>query len=444
MKDSSAHLSSKHHQCALIQRMPSFDFCAQWAPKSSPPAGLSTLPEQPEQELPFGNPAYQVRVYRRAEQLPLIWDQLAGEQQVFLQRAYLQAFEQSPPDGFSFAYLMITQHGRPIGIASCQLIDFRVADKVQSLRADLSGAPLASQARQWLLRHTLGRAAFRVLLCGAAQATGQHAFAFHPNFERGQQWALLLEALDLLTAHLQPQGQAASVLMIKDLPRTETVPALSSEGFHRFPFQPNMCLKLPPEWCSREDYLAAMSSKYRVRAKRAFKKAVHLERRWLDQANLAHFQPRMHELYQQVADRASFSMMHLPADYFLNMKRAFGEDFRVLAYFEGDCMLGFCSLLRNGDCVEAHFLGFEEQQNQSAQLYLNMLYDVAGSAIEDFGAESVSFARTATEIKSSVGAVPYPADVYIKHRQPLINRFLPLLVDGLSPEEEYTVRHPFK
>ena len=49
--------------------------------------------------------------------------------------------------------------------------------------------------------------------------------------------------------------------------------AFVDQGFHEFRFLPNMVMGMNPSWTSFEDYLADLQSKYRVRAKRAFKKA---------------------------------------------------------------------------------------------------------------------------------------------------------------------------
>lgn len=54
------------------------------------------------------------------------------------------------------------------------------------------------------------------------------------------------------------------------------------------------------------------------------------------------------------------------------------------------------------------------------------------------------FARTALEIKSSVGAVPENLYCYLRHQNPLVNKFTGTLLDYLKPVEEWLPRHPFK
>jgi hypothetical protein len=54
-------------------------------------------------------------------------------------------------------------------------------------------------------------------------------------------------------------------------------------------------------------------------------------------------------------------------------------------------------------------------------LYLNMLYDMTYSINKGF--KEIIFARTALEIKSSVGA--RPIQMYIGHTNPVVNVFMP-------------------
>ena len=52
-------------------------------------------------------------------------------------------------------------------------------------------------------------------------------------------------------------------------------------------------------------------------------------------------------------------------------------------------------------------------------MYLNMLFDMAFYGIEN-QFKKVVFARTAMEIKSSIGAKPYKMNIYLKHTNNII------------------------
>ena len=61
------------------------------------------------------------------------------------------------------------------------------------------------------------------------------------------------------------------------------------------------------------------------------------------------------------------------------------------------------------------------------------------------GYKKVVYARTAMEIKSSVGAKPNAMSIYIKHTDNLIlNPTLKYIVNTLNPTSKWEERHPFK
>ena len=76
-------------------------------------------------------------------------------------------------------------------------------------------------------------------------------------------------------------------------------------------------------------------------------------------------------------------------------------------------------------------------------MYLNILYDIIKIGF-DQKCRSVVFARTALEIKSSVGAEPHEMYWYLRHRNKVSNRFLSQIVDYLNPKDDWVQRKPFK
>ena len=76
-------------------------------------------------------------------------------------------------------------------------------------------------------------------------------------------------------------------------------------------------------------------------------------------------------------------------------------------------------------------------------MYLNILYDIIKVGFEQ-ECKSIVFARTALEIKSSVGAEPHEMYWYLRHRNKISNRFLSQIVDYLNPKDDWVQRKPFK
>jgi hypothetical protein len=79
---------------------------------------------------------------------------------------------------------------------------------------------------------------------------------------------------------------------------------------------------------------------------------------------------------------------------------------------------------KNGSVMDTYFLGYDDSIQREKMLYLNMLYDMIAYSINK-GFKEIIFARTALEIKSSVGARPIQMYGYIGHTNPVVNVFMP-------------------
>lgn len=428
-------------KCPLYQSIqsifsPSASRDAGQPPMASAASGPSFALAAPDMEL---------SVYRSARELPECWDELLPEGQRMMGRAYLCAQEEAPAEGMGYAYLIFRKGRQAVGLANCQLMEFRALQQIQSLQEN-AGGHVFRQLWRLAKRAFASRINYNLIICGATQFTGQHAFVFDPSLVSpalGMQ--LLNEGLERLAGALQAEGWRASAILIKDLEKGPQpfLQHLRGYGYAAFPFQPNMVLPLPAGWSSFEDYLEAMVSKYRVRARRAFKKGQELTVRELDVEGLRCHEEEIYRLYNAIAGRADFNMLSLTKGYFLALKQAMPGHFRVFGYYRQDELLGFCSTLGNGPEMEAHFMGFRPEENLKYQLYLNMLYDMIRIGIEEEQAEKIVFSRTALEIKSSVGAEPVEMYCCLRHLNPAVNRVLPALVRWLEPVEEWQQRHPF-
>jgi hypothetical protein len=59
------------------------------------------------------------------------------------------------------------------------------------------------------------------------------------------------------------------------------------------------------------------------------------------------------------------------------------------------------------------------------------------------GAQSIDLARTAMEIKSTIGAEPQNYQLMVKHLNPITNSIVKRFIQNLRPKE-WTQRKPFK
>ena len=375
------------------------------------------------------------------------WAELSeGSEDLFFQRPFLHTLEMHPPQGLRFGYLVFYKNARPVGIAVCQIKHFSASESLAEDDLPQKDPCFFTGLSSWFKKRVSGWVEADILICGNLLVTGAHGYWF--DTERVD----IAEIPDMLHRGLQYAAQQSeqrmgikiAMILVKDVaPEAQTSVGrkLVQEQYTEFEIQPNMVLELP--YRDFDAYLGAMSTKYRTRAKRAFKKAEGIQRKELSIAEIQHESANMFALYKEVATNAGFNMVDLNEHYMSALHQAMGGQFRVFGYYMDNELVCYCTTLLNNNELEAHFLGYNKSLNHEYQLYLNMLYDMIRVAF-DSGCQKIVFARTALEIKSSVGAEPEQLLCYLCHQNGIINKFTSTILDYLKPEEEWQQRHTFK
>ncbi|MBL7826175.1 MAG: GNAT family N-acetyltransferase [Saprospiraceae bacterium] len=385
------------------------------------------------------------KFFRSMQEAAADWDLAAPSDDLFLQSAYLSIVESYPPVGMRFGYLVFYRGNDPAGVALCQIKYFKGDENI----ADLGNEPQKDPCffnglALWFKKWIAGKAAADILICGNMLLTGEHGYYFSPEKVDALTAITLLEnALDEVVELMSREGVKMPVILVKDVApeRRSQGEFLVKNGFTEFDIQPNMVLELP--FNNFDAYLGAMSTKYRTRAKRAFKKLDGIEKRELSAHDIRQELPTIYRLYREIAKNAGFNMVDLNETYLLGLKERLGDNFSMYGYFHNGLLVAFYSTIRNHHELEAHFLGYEKSLNHDYQLYLNILYDIVNHGLAG-KCERIVFARTALEIKSSVGATAHDLWCYLRHQNPIANRFAGTLLDYLKPVEKWLPRRPFK
>lgn len=284
-----------------------------------------------------------------------------------------------------------------------------------------------------------------VLIIGNNMLTGQNAYLLNSKIAETDAVILLRKALHSLKLKYRKQGRHIHLTAVKDFNEQE-YPDFIKAGFNRyfkFCTQPNMIFTIRPGWHNIEDYTADMNTKYRTQYNRARKKADGIEKRKLSPEEIMTLEEKIHSLYLTVANNAAFNTFYLPKDHFYKLKEQLKDDFLFYGYFYGGELVGFNTLVKNGRDMDTYFLGYDAAIQKEKMLYLNMLYDMAAYAIKK-NFSHVIFARSAMEIKSSIGAKAEEVYGIIKHTNPLLNLFMAKLFNYFEPKQDWQERNPFK
>ncbi len=368
------------------------------------------------------------------------WSRIVANQPLFLQKSYLQAIEKCPPKNMQFAYLTFYKDNQPCGVAYAQIFKFSTYESLKHHRSFNDSNAKFLQLKKWVAHQV----AFHSIVCGNVLMTGEYGYSFNQAIAKETQFDIVNEGLQKLRDLLVQKDINVAVILHKDY-FEDNRQHTSKNDFGEFQIQPNMIIDLKEEWTKFDDYLNSMSSKYRVRARRAFKKIDGIEKRELTFEEVKLHQSTIYELYDSVVRSAGFNGITLSQNYFTNLKAHLAEAFKVIGYFREGQLIGFYTVFleKKRQSMESHFLGINHAENRHCQLYLNMLYDMINMGIYH-RVKRIYFARTALEIKSSVGATPHEMYFYMQHQNPLLNRFTKPLFNLFNPQEAWTQRNPFK
>jgi len=376
------------------------------------------------------------------------WNRIVGHGSEFLDLHYLGVLERNNPENMRFHYSIIYKEMVPVAIAYFQVIDFSADSFGSMLEQEDAEATciVTSYLKKYLANHLIRSAEkinMRLLLCGNAFVSGEHGFACVPEVNKTEAFDALADVIYRISRAEKLRGKIAAVL-VKDFYKStvENADELKEYKYYDFEVEPNMIVEIPSSWKSFDDYMAAISKKYRSRAKTIIKKGAGLERRNFSAEDISANAQQIIRLYNNVHLKARFRLASLSATYFTEMKKELGKKFVFIAYYRQEQLVGFKTSFLLKHEVEAHFIGIDYSLNKELELYQNILYDYLKEAIAK-GAKELQLGRTASEIKSNVGAKAHELTCYIRHRNPISNRIIKPFVDYLKPSE-WVPRNPFK
>jgi predicted N-acyltransferase len=381
------------------------------------------------------NNTFSFKIFASADELPDSWNELS-KNNIFLSKDYLRVLENSAPANMICNFIGLYVADNLVGISLSQM--------VTSIGVSSSGEKkscLKSKIRDFVFK----RFASNVLLIGNNMLTGQNAFCFSSklSFENGLE--LLEKATQQLKKNFKSQDKKIHLTSYKDFDTLDSKKFRINSfcEYFKFEIQPNMVFDIPENWNSNDDYILAFSKKYRDQYKRSHKKAEGIIKCKLSLEEIIIHNSRIYELYLNVTKNAPFNTFYLAKNHFIEFKKQLGHNFLFYGYFMDEKLIGFNTLIKNGTTIDTYFLGYDDDYQREKMLYLNMLYDMIGYSINK-KFKKIIFARTALEIKSSVGAKPEIMFGFIKHHNKIINKFLPKLFDYFDPKVVWQERNPFK
>lgn len=387
---------------------------------------------------------YEMQLYRNTDDIDETeWDTLNHTGNIFTSHKFLSGLQFTAPPEMSFCYVILRKNKKNVAGYIFQSIHLSIEVLSDVLAPLTKQKSIVAHMSEWLTscREEKG---MRVLISGNNFVSGEHGVITAKDTNSAEAFSVLPEVVKTIVRKITKPVKF-SVILVKDYytghkNRPELL--LTKKRYHSFAVEPEMILKLNPEWTQFSDYMAAMSKKYRNRTKSVLKHSAELVEHHLDEESLRAVINDIYPLYAKMHQKARFRLSALTPGYFIEMKRLFPSEFGVKMYTLNGKTVGFRTFFLNGDQLEAHFIGVDYQINKELDIYNRILYDFVDDSIKT-GRKELLLGRTAAEIKSTIGAVPYDLSCYIRHRNSLSNQIIRPFIDYLKPSE-WTPRNPFK
>jgi len=369
-----------------------------------------------------------------------IWDELGCTSNLYFHPDYLISLEKNNSHIVLSYIVLLNKQSKPIAFASIQIIDFALDAIENSL--DKNFYKLKCFGRQLGLFPKLKP--IKLLVCGNVFVSGEHGVFIKESENKQQIIKDLAKAISHLTKSTEKQTKDISLFLIKDFIKEslEISDELHELNYYSFNVEPNMSLTIDDDWGNFQGYLEAMKTKFRVKAKRALKLSSSLDVKDASFENINSFLPEITKLYKKVSDKADFNLGNFNLETYISLKNKLGENYILKTYWNHNKIVGFMSGLINNNSLDAHFVGIDYEKNKELAIYQRMLYDYVDIAISK-NLSVINFGRTASEIKSSIGAFPQDLTCYIRHKKSLTNKFLKPFLSHIEPTP-FKQKKPFK
>ena len=275
----------------------------------------------------------------------------------------------------------------------------------------------------------------RILNCGLPFVSGNHGVYLHPSSDKKKVLKKLIKTIHKYSIQ-EFQSNPIDIFIVKDFTKEDLVTTneLISLGYYAFNVEPNMTMKINSDWKTLADYLRALKTKFRVKAKKALELSKDLEIRDLNKDSIESELQEMTLLYKKVTSKAGFNLVDFELKSYNSLLVKLDDSYFVKTYRYKGKLVGFSSGVIHNNSLDAHFVGIDYSLNRKLAIYQRMLYDYILLGIEK-KVSSLNFGRTASEIKSSVGAEPEHLTIYIRHKKSIKNKFLKLFLYRIQPSE---------
>ena len=340
------------------------------------------------------------------------WRSLGCGNNIYYTPEFLKAFEAANPD-IGFTYIIIYNGDEPVAFVNTQLVSISVKTITKNIKI-----------ANWLkkgINNLFCNSKIRILFVGNVFLSGEYGTFLRAGEDKVNTFRAIAEAVNALTK----TTKNLHGIFVKDFEQESLyiTDHLIEYDYAIMQVEPNMIITLDPEWETFDDYKGALRSKYRVKANKADATSKRLVAKRFTDDEVAKYKDELQLLYENTISNANFNAQVLNLNTYTNLKAEYHDNFIVKGYFLEQKLVGFLSAMVNQDNLDAHFIGLDYTLNKEHAIYPRILNDYVRLGLEH-GSKRINLGRTASEIKSTLGAKPKDLICYFKHKRSWINHFV--------------------
>ncbi|HKP93930.1 MAG TPA: GNAT family N-acetyltransferase [Chthoniobacterales bacterium] len=277
----------------------------------------------------------------------------------------------------------------------------------------------------------------RILMVGNAAGEG-HLSACQPDDEL---W--VAHALGEVLGPLARQAKA-SLVVFKDFPAKyrAALATLERHDFTRVPSMPMTELAL--NFRDFEHYVTTLGASTRKDLRRKFRRvaaapAIELE----IVTDLTEYVDEVYPLYLQVHERSPLKFECLTKEYLSLLGRRMPDRARFFIWRQQGKAIAFSVALLHDDTIYDDYLGLDYAVALDLHLYFYTLRDILSWAMSQ-GLKRYRSSPLNYHPKLHLGCDLYPLDLYVRHRNPLLNKIFRPFLRILEPTRHDRVLKRFR
>ena len=370
-------------------------------------------------------------IFKTVDTIPeAYWKSLNCTSNTYYSPEFLRTFEVANTD-IEFNYIFILKQGEAVAFANTQIVTIGIETITQNIK-------MSNKIRR-IVNNMFCKNQIRVLFCGNVFLSGEYGTFLKEGEPKVETFKAIAKAVKKLYRCKRLHAVFVKDFEDESLYITDHLKSFDYAAMH---VEPNMIIYLKQEWGSFKDYTNALKSKYRVKANRADAKSEVLDAKLLDSEAIDKHKDELQTLYQNTINNADFNAQVLNLDTYTHLKNTFKDKFIVKGYFLDGKLVGFLSAMQNGFNLDAHFIGIDYSNNKEYAIYPRILNDYVRLGIET-KSHQINLGRTASEIKSTLGAQPKTLTCYCKHKHYLPNQILKPFIKNVQIKS-FKQHQPFK